>query len=61
MPDYAMCRDELCPSRMQCLRFTAVVKPDGWQSYAVFNHKDQDKCESFMNKDVPAGRRAKNK
>ena len=40
-----MCRNEECPSKLMCYRFTA--KPsEFWQSYGSFNHNEL-KCDAF--------------
>lgn len=43
MPDISMCKNEKCPLRQDCYRFTA--KPNEHQSYAEF---DEANCEYFI-------------
>lgn len=46
MPDFSMCRDEKCPRRKECRRFTA--KPDRlFQEYGNFQHETKDGCGHF--------------
>ena len=46
MSDFTLCTNTDCTLKHGCSRFTSVVKPDGWQSYAHFVPKD-GKCEGF--------------
>lgn len=46
MPDISMCNDKSCPSRKDCYRFMA--KPSMIQSFALFDRKGKDRCESFI-------------
>jgi len=45
MPDIAMCKNEACPSKLMCYRFTATPS-DFRQSFAEFKH-DGLKCDAF--------------
>ena len=47
MPDFAMCRDIACPSRLTCKRFTATpCEPR--QTYASFDRKPKsDRCSHY--------------
>jgi len=49
MPDISMCKDEDCPSRLKCFRFTATPN-EHRQYYMNFNNvrNGQDKCEYFI-------------
>lgn len=51
MPDISMCRNEKCPSKKQCYRYTARPNPFR-QSYGNFVYvtlKDgQTKCDYFI-------------
>lgn len=43
MPDISKCKNEECPSKNECYRYT--VEPSDYQSYASFNpEKGEDKC-----------------
>lgn len=45
--DISMCRNEECPSKSECYRFTATPEPL-YQSYADFEPLEgEDKCEYF--------------
>lgn len=51
MPDITMCRDQRCPKRLRCFRFTA--RADMHQSYfsstpRTVNSAGIDRCEFFM-------------
>jgi len=46
MSDISMCKDETCPSRKKCHRYTAIACND-MQTYAAFDRQDKDKCEYF--------------
>ena len=47
MPDISMCRDDACPSRQQCYRFTATPS-QFLQSYGSFGRMpDAEKCDHF--------------
>jgi len=47
MPDIALCRDDKCPRRELCYRYTA--KPSYWQSYFKGKPRDDyETCEYFM-------------
>lgn len=47
MPDYALCRNEKCPSKDHCYRFTA--RPSGHQVYAVFTvPPKRDRCDYYI-------------
>lgn len=47
MPDISMCQNKECPSKNDCLRFTA--KPNEiWQSYAEFDFGGRICCEDYI-------------
>jgi hypothetical protein len=46
MPDISMCKNEECPLRNQCYRYTAV--PEVYQSYASFKPDENGKCDYFI-------------
>ena len=48
MADISMCVKTKCPSKLKCLRYTAMPSPY-WQSYGLFRiKKGQKKCEHFL-------------
>ena len=53
MPDMAMCRDNECPIKERCYRYTA--QPDKWnQVYGDFKYpKDAEKCDYFWSNENP--------
>ena len=47
MADIAKCKDNLCPAKEYCYRYTAKASPM-YQSYGIFNREqDADNCEMF--------------
>lgn len=47
MPDFALCKNYICPLSERCRRFTS--KPDEYlQSYAEFEPDDEGNCDFFM-------------
>jgi len=49
MADISKCKDEACPSKLKCYRFTAPSN-DYWQSYGSFQRKEnEDNCNCFWN------------
>jgi len=47
MPDLALCKNETCPSKTHCYRFTA--QPDCHQVYAAFAVPPKvDRCEYYI-------------
>jgi hypothetical protein len=48
MPDISMCRNEKCPSKEKCYRYTAKPNEYG-QAYSQFSvNPDHDKCDYFV-------------
>lgn len=48
MPDISMCKNDKCPSREKCYRYTAT--PGMYQAYVEFSPKEgDDKCRYFWN------------
>ena len=43
MPDISMCRNESCPLKEGCYRYTAT--PSFWQSYSSFQYKIKENEE----------------
>ena len=51
-PDISMCKEEKCPLKEKCYRYTA--KPDEYQSYLVDKKDIGKNCDLFWEvKDVP--------
>jgi len=49
MADISKCKDETCPSKNMCYRFTAPAN-ELRQSYGIFNREeDADNCNFFWN------------
>ena len=47
MPDFAMCGDEQCPIKKECLRYRAI--PAEVQCYAAFEMERRGpECKSFL-------------
>lgn len=47
MSDISKCKDNKCPARLMCYRFTAPASLV-WQSYCDFNREeDADNCDMF--------------
>ena len=47
MSDIAKCKDNKCPSRLMCYRFTAPAS-EYRQSYGIFNREeDANNCDMF--------------
>ena len=47
MPDITMCRNQLCPDKEKCFRWSA--EPSPWQAYAAFEGPRGDKkCLNFV-------------
>ena len=44
MPDIAMCKNNDCPIKEDCYRYTAIAD-EYWQAYAEFEYKDG--CDYF--------------
>lgn len=59
MADISMCGDEDCPSKQVCKRHPAsgTVPHLTWQSWANFDRKGQDKCDSMLK--LPKSRKKK--
>ena len=50
MPDISMCRNDGCPLRKSCYRFTAIPSPFR-QAYTHFEYKEINNhlmCDGFM-------------
>ena len=48
MPDITMCRNQFCPIKDRCYRWTAEPNPR-WQSYAWFKEPNgSEKCLNFL-------------
>ena len=46
MADITMCRDEDCPKKDTCYRFTAIANE--WrQAYFMKSPRDKDKCNHY--------------
>lgn len=46
MPDISKCKNNFCPSRVNCYRFTST--PSEFQSYSSFKpDENEDKCSYF--------------
>lgn len=43
MPDYALCREETCPKRLECARYLAI--PDIY--YQTYIQPDEVPCDLF--------------
>lgn len=47
MTDITKCKDNKCPARLMCYRFTAPAN-EHRQAYGIFNREeDADNCEMF--------------
>ena len=46
MADITMCKDNTCPKKEQCYRFTAN-KNEFWQSYFMASPREDEKCNYF--------------
>lgn len=47
MTDITKCKDNKCPARLMCYRFTAPANEDR-QAYGIFNREeDADNCDMF--------------
>jgi hypothetical protein len=47
--DITKCKDDTCPLKELCYRFTCEADPE-MQSYFIDSPRDQDKCEMFWGK-----------
>ena len=48
MPDISLCKNNTCPSRKYCYRYTAIPN-EFRQSYGLFEVKeDENKCEYYL-------------
>jgi len=45
MPDITMCRDQECPARHGCKRFTSI--PDEYQAYFTESPRQETNCEMY--------------
>jgi len=46
MPDITKCKNEQCPLRESCYRFTCKPDPD-WQAYTIFEPDKNGECSFF--------------
>lgn len=52
MPDISMCKNNTCPSRKSCYRYTAETNPNR-QTYNLFEvKKGKDKCLYYWDKEI---------
>ena len=48
MPDISKCKNEKCPIKENCYRWTAKAD-EYWQTYSDFKHKGKKGCDYFWN------------
>ncbi len=46
MPDISMCKNEQCPLKKICYRYTA--KPSSWQFYGQFEPDEKGECKHYL-------------
>jgi hypothetical protein len=51
MPDITMCKNNNCPMKNDCYRYTAI--PNAYQSYSLFEF--DKKCDYFIKRIQDAG------
>lgn len=54
MPDYCMCKDDICPQHKTCWRFNA--KPHLMQTYFFESPREGDECKYYWRMDEKEGK-----